>query len=85
MSIAAYPRTDPGERDSRTGLPPRVFDGETNSAFCSLRSSVSNRPPQKDLTSIDSLILKFQAGRVHSLALNFSYKSSSSHTELERQ
>ncbi len=23
------PRTDPGVRDSRTGLPPRVIDGET--------------------------------------------------------
>ena len=25
------PRTDPGGRDSRTGLPPRVFDGEASS------------------------------------------------------
>jgi len=30
MRIAAHPRTDPGGRDSRTGLPPRVLDGEAN-------------------------------------------------------
>jgi hypothetical protein len=28
MPITEPPRTDPGERDSRTGLPPLVFDGE---------------------------------------------------------
>ena len=28
MLIAEHPRTDPGVRDSRTGLPPWVFDGE---------------------------------------------------------
>src|SRR4029077_17109161 len=28
MLIAEHPRTDPGVRDSRTGLPPWVVDGE---------------------------------------------------------
>jgi hypothetical protein len=30
MHISAHPRTEPGGRDSRTGLPPLVFDGEAN-------------------------------------------------------
>jgi hypothetical protein len=30
MPIAEHPRTDPGERDSRTGLPPWVINGEAH-------------------------------------------------------
>src|SRR5260221_689863 len=30
MPIAEHPRTDPGERDSRTGLPPCVINGEAH-------------------------------------------------------
>src|SRR5258708_13431668 len=30
MPIAEHPRTDPGERDSRTGLPPWVVNGESH-------------------------------------------------------
>jgi hypothetical protein len=55
--IAEHPRTDPGGRNSRTGLPPGVFDGKADAGpvMKDQRHGQLNRQPRESVGAYFSM------------------------------